>query len=124
MPGAINPNVIAQLHDRGAEMTPKMWLSTNADVEESGGRIRLDPDHTTGTYMLNYLDAASVADAVDACLNFSMALQAVRPEDRTGTALLATLTQVGMFAHEMVSPNAQKDLIMELFGQVGTENDP
>ena len=117
----INPKVIALLHDRGAEMTPKMWLSSNVAVENKGGKIHLDSDRKAGSFMLNYVEAASVFEAVDACHNYNMALRQVRPDDWTGTILLRTLHHAKMFSNEKFSAKTQKDLIMDFFGQVGKE---
>ena len=46
---SINPNLIAKLHDRGAMMTGKQWLSSNYAVEGRWGKIRADSDKTAGT---------------------------------------------------------------------------
>jgi hypothetical protein len=120
----VNPDVIARLHDRGTKMTPKMWLSSNAAVENKGGKIHLDSNRTAGTFMLNYVEAASVYEAVDACHNYNIALRQVRPDDWTGAVLLQTLHQVEMFSHEKFSTKTQKDFVMDFFGQVAMGNDP
>ncbi len=48
-----------------------MWLAANAAVEEQGGKIHLSPGRTTGVFKLDYVDAASVAEAIQACQSFT-----------------------------------------------------
>ena len=74
----INPNAIAKLHDRGADMTAKQWLSSNYSVEGKGGKIRADNDRSAGAFVLDYSMAKGPWEAMDAIQNYTMALRLVR----------------------------------------------
>ena len=106
----INLRALALLHDCGAEMTPKDEIPLIfLEILLLG---------------LNYVKAASVREAGDAYHNYNMALQLTQPDDWTGTVMLRTQHHVEMFSHKKFSTKTQKDLIMDFFGQVGTEGSP
>ena len=114
----INPNVIAKIHDRGADTTGKQWLSSNYAVEGKGGRIRADNDRTAGAFVLDYIEPNGVWDAVDAVHNYATVLRQVRPDDWSGELLLRTLHDCRMFDHPKFNTKQQKDIIMDMFDQV------
>ena len=115
---AMNPNIIAKLHDRGAEISGKQWLSSNYSVEGKGGKIRAENDRTAGAFVLDYTEATGVWDAVDAIHNYTIALRFVRPEDYSGQLLLKCLHDVRFFDGAGFSDKKQKTMIMSFFDQV------
>ena len=74
----INPNVIAKLHDRGADMAAKQWLASNYSVEGKGGKIRADNDRSAGAFVLDYSLAKGPWEATDAIHNYTVVLRMVR----------------------------------------------
>ena len=58
---AVNPKVIAKMHDRGAEVNAKLFLEGNANVDHRPGKIKLEDDHTAGSFQRDYVELQGVA---------------------------------------------------------------
>lgn len=115
---AVNPRVIAMLHDRGLETAPKQWLSSNYSVRDNDRKMRATDKGTAGAFYYDYAEPAGVWEAVDAVHNYTMCLRMVREDDWSGQLILKTLHECRMFAHPKFDSREQKTLIMTFFDKV------
>ena len=93
----ISSKTIVKMHDRGAELSSKMFLEANANVDQRPGRIRLNQAGTEGAFQRDYVEAQSVWALVEAAWNYADCIRAIRPEDWSGHVLLKTMHEVRFF---------------------------
>jgi hypothetical protein len=51
-----NPKLVAKLHDRGAEITLKMFHYKNINVEHRHGKLKLDHQASTAAFQYDYAE--------------------------------------------------------------------
>ena len=57
---SVNPRTVMKLHDRGAELNNKMFLSSNVGVEQRQGKMKFNAVTNEGTYLLDYAEPQGV----------------------------------------------------------------
>jgi hypothetical protein len=119
---SISPKTIARVHDRGAELTLKMFLSSNVGVETRDGKLRFDTDSLQGAFLLDYHEPQGVWEAVGAVHNYVTILRLIRTEDYSGHVMLHTLHAVRFFAGACRNVTEQKKMVTNFCDQVFRKN--
>lgn len=120
---AVNPKVIAKMHDRGAEVNAKLFLEGNANVDHRPGKIKLEDDHTAGSFQRDYVELQGVWQAVDAAWNYATALRSIRPGDHSGHLILKTLHDVRFFVGACRKDSKrQQKMILDFMNNVFRKN--
>ena len=119
---SISPKTIARVHDRGAELTLKMFLSSNVGVESRDGKLRFDTNSVQGAFLLDYHEPQGVWEAVGAVHNYITVLKGIRSEDYSGHVMLHTLHSVRFFAGACRNVTEQKKLVTNFCDQVFRKN--
>ena len=81
------PVSIKKLHDRGSELTIRMFWHKNHDVRQRTARISMNKDNTYLEPTLDFKDMRETWEIVEALHTYTLALHRVWPEDWTGLAL-------------------------------------
>ena len=120
---AMNPRIIARMHDRGAELNHKMFLENNANVEHRPGKIKLDRQGTAGAFQQDYVEAQGVWQLVDGAWNYATALRSIRPSDYSGHLMLKTMHEVRYFAGACkMDPKVQLKMLKEFMDNIFRKN--
>ena len=80
--------------ERGAELTIKMFLEANVNVEQRPGKMKLDQNSTTGAFQHDFVEPQGVWQLVHALWSHTTALRNIRPSDYSGHLMLKTLHDV------------------------------
>ena len=118
----ISPKTIARVHDRGAELTLKMFLSSNVGVESRDGKLRFDSNSLQGAFLLDYHEPQGVWEAVGAVHNYITVLRGIRTEDYSGHVMLHTLHCVRFFSGACRNVAEQKKMVISFCDQVLRKN--
>ena len=81
------PVTIKKLHDRGSELTIRMFWPKNHDVTTRQTRISMKKDNSFLEPALDFKDPRETWELVEALNTYTLALHRVWPEDWTGFAL-------------------------------------
>ena len=118
----LNPKLIEKLHDRGTELSLKMFHSGNINVEQRRGKVKLDEKSSAAAFQLDYKEPQTVWETVDCVQRYTITLRSVRPDDYTGDLLLRVLHEYRYFAGVSRTDGYQKALITKFVEKVFVEN--
>ena len=111
------------MHDRGAILTIKMFLSMNHDVSSREAKISYkgtDGDFVRET--LNYREPTETWPMFEALQMYTMYLSRVLPKDWTGPALQSILTKYGWIANCGKPKAAQVKILIDFINNVLSTN--
>ena len=116
------PVTIKKLHDRGSELTIRMFWPKNHDVTTRQTRISVKKDNTYLEPTLDFKDPRKTWELVEALNTYTLALHRVWPEDWTGLALQRILINYRWLSNCGKLKSVQVNLLTGFINQVFSLN--
>ena len=116
------PVTIKKLHNRGSELTIRMFWSKNHDVRSRQTRISVNKDNTYLEPTLDFKDPRETWELVEALNTPTLALHRVWPEDWTGMALQRILINYRWLSDCGKRKSVQVNLLTGFINQVFSLN--
>ena len=121
--GVTNPGpTIKKLHDRGSELTIRMFWPKNHDVTTRQTRISVKKDNSYLEPTLDFKDPRETWELVEALNSYTLALHRVWPEDWTGFALQRILINYRWLSNCGKLKTVQVNLLTGFINQVFSLN--
>ena len=118
----IAPVTIKKLHDRGSEITIRMFWPKNHDVTTRQTRISVKKDNSYLEPTLDFKDPRETWELVEALNTYTLALHRVWPEDWTGLALQRILINYRWLSNCGKLKTVQVNLLTGFINQVFSLN--
>ena len=116
------PVTIKKLHDRGSELTIRMFWPKNHDVHFRQTRISMKKDNSFLEPTLDFKDPRETWELVEALNSYTLALHRVWPEDWTGLALQRILINYRWLSNCGKLKTVQVSLLTGFINQVFSLN--
>ena len=116
------PVTIKKLHDRGSEITIRMFWPKNHDVTTRQTRISMKKDNSFLEPTLDFKDPRETWELVEALNTYTLALHRVWPEDWTGFALQRILINYRWLSNCGKLKTVQVNLLTGFINQVFSLN--
>ena len=116
------PVTIKKLHDRGSELTIRMFWPKNHDVTTRQTRISVKKDNTYLEPTLDFKDPRETWELVEALNTYALALHRIWPEDWTGLALQRILINYRWLSNCGKLKTVQVNLLTGFINQVFSLN--
>ena len=118
----IAPVTIKKLHDRGSDITIKMFWPRNHDVVTKSSRISINKDNSFLEPALDFKNPRETWEFVEALHTYTLVLHRVWPEDWTGLALMRILINYRWLSNCGKSKSTQMQLLTNFVNQVFSLN--